>query len=81
MIAPAWPDPPEGFALRPNGAVALYVAAGLAHEVDARGLGEWAAWERALAVGSTVSGRGATAVLDGPSGRRWRLKGMRRAHH
>jgi len=78
VIAPAWPEPPAGFVLRPNGACALYVAAPLASDVDARGLHMWGAWDRALASGTVASGRGATVLLDGASGARWRLKAMRR---
>jgi len=78
VIAPAWPEPPKGFVLRPAGACALYVAASLASDVYGRGLHVWDAWDRALASGSTASGRGATALLDGVSGARWRMKAMRR---
>lgn len=78
MMARAWPEPPAGFVLRPEGACALYVAAPLAGAVGARGLYVWEAWERAIALGPKASGRGATAVVDGGSGRRWRLKAMRR---
>ena len=78
MTAPSWPEPPAGFVLRPDGACALYVAEPLASAVDARGLHVWDAWDRALASGSAASGRGATAVIDGGSGTRWRLKAMRR---
>ena len=78
MIAPAWPEPPAGFVVRPDGACALYVAAPLASAVCARGLDGWEAWDRALAGGSAASGRGATVVVDGGSGVRWRLKAMRR---
>ncbi len=78
MIATAWPEPPPGFVLRPESACAFYVAAQLEGAVRARGLHEWAAWDLALAGGSTASGRGATAVVDGGSGTRWRLKAMRR---
>jgi hypothetical protein len=78
VIAPAWPEPPPGFVLRPDGACALYVAAPLESALRARELHVWEEWDRALASGSTVSGRGATAVVDGGSGARWRLKTMRR---
>jgi len=78
VSAPAWPDPPGGFVLRSDGACALYVAAPLENDVYARGLHAWEAWHRALASGSTASGRGATALLDGASGPRWRVKAMRR---
>jgi hypothetical protein len=64
--------------LRPDGARALYVAGPLASEVCARGLHVWEAWDRALAGGSKASGRGATALVDGCAGARWRLKAMRR---
>jgi hypothetical protein len=74
----SWPEPPVGFELRPDGACALYVAKPLASAVGARGLRAWEAWDRALASGSFTSGRGATAVIDGVSGTRWRLKAMRR---
>jgi len=78
VIASAWPEPPAGFVLRPDGACALYVAAPLESAVCARGLHAWEAWDRALASGSAASGRGATAVVDGGSGAQWRLKTMRR---
>jgi hypothetical protein len=78
VTASAWPEPPAGFVLRPDGARALYAAAALESEIGARGLRAWDAWKRALEGGSTASGRGATALLDGPSGTRWRLKAMRR---
>ena len=77
-MARGWPEPPAGFVLRPGGAHALYVAAPLLGEACARGLQAWDAWHRALAAGSTTSGRGATAILDGAAGSRWRLKAMRR---
>jgi hypothetical protein len=78
VIARAWPEPPAGFVLRPDGARALYVAAPVESDVYARGLHAWDAWDRALASGSAASGRGATALLDGASGARWRMKAMRR---
>jgi len=78
VSAPAWPDPPVGFVLWPEERHALYAAAALANEVRARGLGHWTGWERALAHGSAGSGRGVSAVIDGGSGTRWRLKAMRR---
>lgn len=78
MIARAWPEPPQGFVLRLDGVCALYAAAPLADAVCARGLNVWKAWESALASGSAASGRGATAVVDGVSGVRWRMKAMRR---
>ena len=74
----AWPEPPPGFAVRPQGAYALYVAARLESDVRARGLDAWDAWHRALVAGFAGSGRGATALLDGPAGKRWRVKVMRR---
>ncbi len=73
-----WPGPPVGFVLRPGGSGALYVAAHLEQAVYARGLDSWEAWHRALASGSTESGRGATAVVAGAPGSRWRVKAMRR---
>jgi hypothetical protein len=78
VIARAWPEPPAGFVLRPEGNGALYVAAPLEDAVCARGLDSWGAWLRALASGSTASGRGATAVVDGAPGSRWRVKAVRR---
>lgn len=78
MIARAWPEPPAGFVLRPDGPRALYVAAPLQDDVCARGLQSWDSWQRALAHGFTASGRGATAIVDGAPGSRWRLKAMRR---
>jgi hypothetical protein len=78
VIAPVWPEPPAGFVLRLDAARALYVAASLASEISARGFDRWDAWARALANGSTASGRGATALVGGVSGARWRLKTMRR---
>jgi len=78
VTARSWPEPPAGFELRPDGACALYVAKPLASAVGARGLQAWEAWDRALASGSLASGRGATAVIDGGPGTRWRLKAMRR---
>jgi hypothetical protein len=78
MTASSWPEPPQGFVVRPAGRGALYVAAPMEDAVRARGLDRWDAWHRALASGSTSSGRGMTAVIDGPSGARWRLKSMRR---
>lgn len=74
----AWPAPPTGFVLRPEGDAALYVAAPLESDVVALGLTGWDAWERALASGAVRSGRGATAIVDRPPGERWRLKRMRR---
>jgi hypothetical protein len=64
--------------LRPKGNVALYVAATMHDAVHARGLDSWDAWHRVLASGAPASGRGATAVVDGAPGSRWRLKAMRR---
>jgi len=78
VIARSWPEPPAGFVLRPDGDSALYVSASLASAVCARGLHVWEAWDHALAGGLAASGRGATAVVDGGSGARWRLKAMRR---
>lgn len=78
MTSPAWPGPPAGFELRQDGARALYVEKRQAGAVAARGLDVWESWDRALAGGSTTSGRGATAVVDGGPGTRWRLKAMRR---
>ena len=78
MIDHDWPEPPTGFVLRADGAGALYVAAPFESALSARGLHAWEGWEAALAAGSSASGRGATAVLDGGSGVRWRLKLMRR---
>ena len=78
MTAPAWPEPPAGFELRPDGARALYVEKLAVSAVCARGLHVWEAWDRAFADGSTGSGRGATAVVAGGPGARWRLKAMRR---
>ncbi len=74
----AWPPPPPGFVLRPESRAALYVAASLEAEASARGLESWEGWERALAVGASGSGRGASAVIAGRSGPRWRLKALRR---
>lgn len=78
MSAGAWPEPPAGFVLRPAEGFALYVCAPLEQDVRDRGLHAWDAWTRALAKGSAASGRGRTAILDGASGGRWRLKAMRR---
>lgn len=78
MSGSSWPDPPAGFVLRPRGRGALYVAAPLEEAVHARGLDSWDAWHRALAGGSPASGRGATVVVDGAPGSRWRVKTMRR---
>jgi hypothetical protein len=78
VSALTWPEPPAGFVRRQDGPCALYVAASLASDVCARGLNVWDAWDRALASGSAASGRGATAIVDGGSGTRWRLKAMRR---
>jgi hypothetical protein len=78
VTSPAWPEPPAGFVLRPDDTCALYVAAPLASAVRLRGLQAWDAWEGALAQGSVASGRGVTAIVDGGSGARWRLKAMRR---
>jgi len=78
VITTAWPEPPAGFVLRSDDTSALYVAASLASAVCALGLHEWGTWDRALARGSTASGRGATVVVDGGSCGRWRLKAMRR---
>ena len=73
-----WPEPPGGFVLRPEGTGALYVAAGSEGELRARGLTGWTAWERVLSTGDGPTGRGATVVLGGSAGPRWRVKGMRR---
>ncbi len=78
VIERAWPEPPSGFVLRPEGDCALYVAASLESDVVARGLHSWEAWDRLLASGSAASGRGATAIVDRAPGERWRLKRMRR---
>lgn len=78
MTASAWPDPPAGFALRRDGARALYVDERMESIARARGLDDWRGWERALAAGTRATGRGATAVVDGTAGARWRLKVMRR---
>ena len=78
MTSRGWPEPPAGFVLRREGSRALYAAAGLADEIRARGLDDWRTWERALAGGSAQSGRGASAVIEGVPGMRWRLKAMRR---
>ena len=78
MSVSAWPEPPEGFVLRPGDSSALYVAERSASALDARGLDAWDGWTLALASGSTASGRGATVVVEGASGMRWRLKTMRR---
>ena len=78
VIARVWPEPPAGFVLRPDGPRALYVATPLEDDVCARGLQSWDAWHRVLAQGSMASGRGATAIVDGGHGARWRLKAMRR---
>ena len=74
----SWPEPPAGFVLRSGTSGALYVVAPLEGAVYARGLDSWDAWRRVLASGSTESGRGATAVVDGATGSRWRVKAMRR---
>ena len=75
-----WPEPPAGFELRPDGACALYVAENAGRTRRARAaLDAWEAWDRALVTGSTASGRGATAVVDGAIRRaRGGLKAMRR---
>jgi 3-deoxy-D-manno-octulosonic acid kinase len=73
-----WPEPPAGFVVRASGGRALYVAEPLEADLRSRGLHEWEAWDRALAAGMTSSGRGATALVSGASGRLWRLKTMRR---
>jgi hypothetical protein len=73
-----WPAPPPGFVLRPLGASAVYVAEASQADLDARGLASWDGWTHGLASGSTASGRGATAVVEGRSGAPWRLKRMRR---
>jgi hypothetical protein len=78
VTSPVWPEPPEGFVLRHQGFTALYVAAAAQHDVAARGLAEWEVWDRELAGGLKVSGRGVTAVVDGGPHTRWRLKAMRR---
>jgi hypothetical protein len=78
VSALAWPDPPAGFVLQADGAGALYVFEPLLIAVRSRGLDAWDGWDRELASGSVASGRGATAVVDGDSGTRWRLKAMRR---
>ena len=78
MSAGSWPEPPAGFVLRREGSGALYVAARLEAAVYARGLDSWDVWLRALAGGSTASGRGATSVVAGTPDARWRLKVMRR---
>jgi 3-deoxy-D-manno-octulosonic acid kinase len=64
--------------LRANGACTLYAAEALESDVRARGLDRWDAWARALSLGESTSGRGATAVIEGTAGARWRLKAMRR---
>jgi hypothetical protein len=64
--------------LRPKGSIALYAAAAMHDAVRARGLDTWDAWHRALGSGAPASGRGATAVVEGAPGSRWRLKAMRR---
>lgn len=73
-----WPEPPPGFVIRTEGRGALFVSAVAENDVRARGLTRWDAWQRALSSGSSSSGRGTTAIIDGPSGVRWRLKSMRR---
>lgn len=73
-----WPEPPPGFVVRTEGRGALYVSAAAESDLRARGLTRWDAWQRALAAGSSSSGRGMTAIIGGPSGARWRLKSMRR---
>lgn len=78
VMSGSWPDPPAGFTVVATGAAALYVAAAAKSELGARGLSEAQGWHRALAAGSLSSGRGNTAIVPGPSGVRWRLKGMRR---
>lgn len=78
MSDPVWPEPPPGFTLDAVGEQGVYAATSRAEAVRARGLCAWTAWERALATGASGSGRGATVVVDGGSGTRWRLKAMRR---
>ena len=78
VMTRAWPEPPRGFVVRPEGGSALYVSAAAEEAVRKRGLTRWGAWHRALATGSQSSGRGMTAVIDGPPPARWRLKLMRR---
>ena len=73
-----WPEPPANFVLVPQGAGALYVATSMQAELNARGLNDWDAWRRALAGGVASSGRGMTALVEGASGPRWRLKTLRR---
>lgn len=78
MSTHGWPAPPAGFVLRRKGHCGLYVAATLEDAVRARGLDSWEQWDRTLASGAAASGRGATAVVEGAPGSRWRLKAMRR---
>ena len=78
VVSSVWPEPPPGFLVRAEVGGALYVAAAAESEVRARALTSWEAWRRALSSGSASSGRGVTAIVDGPSGTRWRLKTMRR---
>jgi hypothetical protein len=69
---------PSGFVVIREGPRSIYVDASLEQDARTRGLFDWAAWERALASGTQASGRGASAVVAGPEGTRWRLKWMRR---
>jgi len=78
VSARRWPAPPAGFAIRPEGVCAVYVAPSLEDAVRARGLLAWELWDRALSGGEAGSGRGVSVVVDGEPGHRWRLKRMRR---
>jgi hypothetical protein len=78
MTAASWPDPPPGIVVRPSARGALYVAGEMEDAVRAQGLDDWDAWRRALTSGSSSSGRGITAIVEGPAGAKWRLKPMRR---
>jgi tRNA A-37 threonylcarbamoyl transferase component Bud32 len=69
---------PSGFVVVREGPRSIYVDAMLEQDARARGLFDWDAWNLALAGGAGSSGRGASAVVSGPSGTRWRLKRMRR---
>ncbi len=72
------PEPPRGFVSVPAGTGVVYASRDLDPAVRALGLDSWEGWQRALAAGTQASGRGATAVIVDPSGRRWRVKALRR---
>ena len=73
MSLGGWPPAPAGFHRRTTARGALYAAADLEDRILLHGLDRGEVWEWLLRSGSTGSGRGASAILDG-----WRLKRFRR---